>query len=128
MVMGVRFVILVATLLLVSSCLFDGEPSRAAVVIRGTDVSPDRRTLTVWTTYPTSIPCGKQPSGVDVEVHGQVATISAYVARQAGMHDGDLCTLECGIVTQSVTLDEPLADGIRFESSPDAEPGCGYTN
>ena len=122
-----RRAMLAFSLLVVSSCSQDEAPTRVAVVVRGTEVSPDRRTLTIWTTYPLSIFCGKQPGGVDVEiVDAHVAIVAAYVTRQVGLGEGDACTMECGSVTQSVTLDVPLADGVRFESAPEAEPGCGY--
>lgn len=127
MLTRMRLAMLAFSLLVVSSCSRDEAPTRVAVVVRGTEVSSDRRTLTIWTTYPRSIFCGKQPGGVDVEtVDDHVAIIAAYVTRQVGLGEGDACTMECGIVAQSVTLDVPLADGVRFESAPKAEPGCGY--
>lgn len=112
-------------MIVVSSCTGESASTHAPVAVRGVDVSDDRRTLTVRSTYPIHQFCAKAPGGVHVEVTGDVAVVAAYVVRQANFRDGDSCTLECGIVTQEVTLDAPIADDIQFQSPTNADPGCG---
>jgi hypothetical protein len=101
------------------ACHDDGDGETAVVPV-SIEVSPNRRTLTVETYYPVSLNCGKEPGGLDVDVGGGVALITAVMKG----HDGD-CTGECASVTQTVTLDEPLPNDVRFEAPPDADPGCG---
>lgn len=98
------------------------DAHRTAVVPRSIVMSSDRRTITVETSYPVSMNCAKEPGGLKVQVNGDVAVVTATMERKNNI---DSCTLECGRVTQSVTLDKPLPDGIRFEAPPDADPGCG---
>lgn len=91
MLSTVRMAMLVVGLLLLGSCSKD-EATRVPVAIRSVDVSDDRRTLTVTTAYATSVFCAKQADGVDVEVHGDVAVVSAYVTTQAGTGGNVACT------------------------------------
>ena len=85
------------------------------------EVSDDRRTLTVVTFYANSFNCGKLPGGVHVDVNDGVAVITAVMKSEP---DGVDCTMECGTVTQTITLPEALPTGVRFEAPPDADPGC----
>jgi hypothetical protein len=105
---------------LVSACSGDGR--QTAVVPASIHLSPDRRTLTVATFYPTSFNCGKQPGGLDVDVHDDVVLVTAVM--KSNSNGGD-CDLECGSVTQTITLSEPLPADVRFEAPADADPGCG---
>ena len=107
-----------------AGCSADGvNDDRTAVVPIEVAVSTDRLTLTVTTSYPTKPFCAKQADGVDVEVRGDVAIVAAYA--KSVIKKGDFCTLECGLIQQVVTLDEPLARDVRFESPSGADPGCG---
>ena len=58
----------------------------------------------------------------DIDVEDDVATI---VAIMKDTTDATNCTLECESVTQSITLPEPLPDGVRFSYPSDADHGCG---
>lgn len=100
----------------------DGSQQRGAVAFRDIEVSADRRTLTVSSSYPTKPFCAKEPDGVDVEIVNGVATVTAYLRSPKAQ---GLCTMECDIVTQRVTLEEALPEGIRFEPPPGIDPGCG---
>ena len=86
------------------------------------EVSPDRRTLTVVTNFSASVQCGSRPGGLYVDVKNGVAVITAMAKRFT--IDGG-CDAVCGTVTQTITLDEPLPEGVRFEPAFDADPGCG---
>jgi hypothetical protein len=112
---------------LASACGGDGGDGRdgreTAVVPVSIEVSDDRRMLSVVTFYANSLFCGKQPGGVHVEINDGRAVISA-VLKEVEL-DGADCTAECGTVTQTITLPEPLPTGVRFEAPPDADPGCG---
>jgi hypothetical protein len=99
----------------------DGN-DRVAVVPLSIVVSPDRRAITVGTSYPLSVFCAKVGGGLTVDVGGDVAVVTAIMKREG---EAERCTLECGYVTQSTTLAEPLPDGVRFEHPADADPGCG---
>lgn len=115
-----RWVIALSTLLLAAGC---GEDrSSSTVVPEQIDVSADRLTVEVQTAYPTNVGCAKEPGGLSIGVVDGVATISAIVENSAGAKS---CTLECGQVSQSVTLDEPLPEPVRFAYPDDADPGCG---
>ena len=104
----------------VASACDDGRET--AVVPVTIEVSPDRRTLTVATYFPTSFNCGHLPGGLDVDVKDGVALITAVMKSRS--NDGD-CDALCAAVTQTITLDEPLPNDVRFEAPPDADPGCG---
>ena len=86
------------------------------------ELSPDRRTVTVVTSYPTSFNCGHLPGGLDVDLNNDVAVITAMMKSRS---DSGTCDASCGSVTQTVTLPEPLPSDVRFEALPDADPGCG---
>lgn len=112
-----------AWLLLVAAvavgCGSGAEPH--AVELAEVTLSPDRRVLTVSTYYPVDLFCAKQPAGVAVEVQDGVAVVSAFVSEI----EGDTCSLECATVVQSVTLDEPLPEGVTFAAPVGALRGCG---
>lgn len=120
----VRSAVVLVFLIGLSACSDDAR--QATVVPLSIDVSNDRRTVTVVTSYPRSVSCAKQPGGLKVKVEGDVAIVIATMERRG---DVSSCTLECGYVTQSLTLDQPLADGIRFAAPSNADPGCaaGFT-
>ena len=114
-----RWVIALSTLLLAAGC---GENrSSSTVVPEQITVSTDRLTVEVHTAYPTN-GCAKEPGGLRIDVADGVATVSASVENSTG---AKRCTLECGQVRQTITLDEPLPDPVRFEYPSDANPGCG---
>lgn len=115
------FVRLTSAMLLMLLAGCSADRSSTSVIPEAVEVSPDRRTVTVRTGYPSTLNCGKDPGGLDVEVAGGVATLDAVMAETGASR----CTLECGSVSQSVTLSEPLPEGVRFEAPSDAEPGCG---
>ena len=94
---------------------------RFAAQRRSIDLSADRRTITVVTSYPFAGSCAKEPGGVTVEVAGSVVRVAAWVAEVEG--EGD-CTDECGVVRQSVTLEEPLPEGAVLEPVPGAVRTC----
>ena len=112
--------IALSSVLLAAGCAEDRSSS--AVVPEQITVSPDRLTVEVRTAYPTNAGCAKQPGGLSIDVVDGVATIRAIVENTA---DAEQCTLECGNVSQSVTLDEPLPEPVRFAYPGDADPGCG---
>lgn len=109
----------VVALLIVAGCT--DEPSAVAVVPDGIEVSADRRTVTVSAGYPRSVGCAKEPGGLNVRVDGDLAVIEAVV-QNTKLQDG--CTLECGSIVQTVTLDEPLPETVRFEAVDGADSGC----
>jgi hypothetical protein len=116
-----RWAVVVALLVGLTAC---GDDTRQATVVpMSIDFSNDRRTVTVVTSYPRFVSCVKRPGGLHVKVEGDVAIVTATMEGSTDVHDA--CTLECGYVTQSLTLDQPLAEGVRFASPPDADPGCG---
>ena len=115
-----RWVIALSTLLLAAGCAEDR--SRSTVVPERITVSVDRLTVEVQTAYPTNAGCAKEPGGLSINVADGVATISAIVENSNG---AKRCTLECGHLSQSVTLDEPLPEPVRFAYPDDANPGCG---
>ena len=86
------------------------------------DVSADRMTLTVTTSFPNIGHCIRIADAVDVAVEDDVAIISAWM-RSDTPAEG-MCTPDCGSVTQSVRLTMPLPDGVDFASPADAYPGC----
>jgi hypothetical protein len=93
------------------------------VVAASVELSNDRRTLSVTTFYPVVGHCIKNADGLEVDFDGDVAVVSAWM--RSDTPAGALCTLECGFVTQSITLDVPVPATIGFVSSDDAFPGCG---
>ncbi len=97
------------------------DAKRHTVELAEVTVSPDRRVLTVSTYYPIDLFCGRQPAGVTVEVRDGVAVVSAYVREIKGSD----CLAECATVVQSVTLDDPLPEGVKFAAPADALRGCG---
>lgn len=115
-----RWVIALSTLLFAAGCAEDRSSS--TVVPERITVSADRMTVEVQTAYPTNAGCAKEPAGLSIDVIDGVATISAIVENNTG---SKACTLECGQVSQSVTLDEPLPEPVRFAYPGDAGPGCG---
>lgn len=120
--------LVVAVLLVVagvSAVLWSGDDrERIAVQWEAIEVSPDRWTVTVVTSYPLEGFCAKEPDGIEVTTEGSVATVTAWMAGPTP-RDGLVCTADCGRVTQAVTLDEPLAESIeRFEPVPGAVQGC----
>jgi hypothetical protein len=56
-----------------------------------------------------------------VDVRDGVALITAVMKTRS--NDGD-CDALCASVTQTITLDEPLPEGVRFEAPPEPDPGC----
>lgn len=99
-----------------------GGPGRAEVGFRDVEISADRLTLTVTSTYSNRVFCAKEPDGLKVQVVEGVALITAYL-RQA---DVDVtCSAECGFVTQTITLSEALPEGTSFASPDGIDPGCG---
>ena len=115
----VRWMASALLLVVVAGCTADA--SSTSVIPEAVEVSSDRRTVAVRTGYPASLNCGKDPGGLTVEVEGDIATVDAVMAETGA----DRCTLECGAVTQSVTLSEPLPEGVQLETPSNAEPGCG---
>ncbi|HEV2809471.1 MAG TPA: hypothetical protein VGV93_03675, partial [Acidimicrobiales bacterium] len=62
--------------------------------------------------------------GIDISVDGSVATVAAWMSGSAPQ-EGSACSLECGRVTQAVTLDSPLPESVkRFEPVAGAVEGC----
>lgn len=110
----------VATFVVLGACA--GEPTSAVVAPDSIEVSADRRTVTVSASYPTGVGCAKDAGGLDVDVENGVATIRAVIENLDG---ADRCTLECASVVQSITLDQPLAESIRFEFDETVDSGCG---
>jgi hypothetical protein len=96
-----------------------------AVTPASIEVSPDRRTVTVVTFYPTSFNCGHLPGGLEVDLSEGVAVITAKMKSESDSGD---CDALCASVTQTVTLPEPLPRDVRFAAPPDADPGCGDTD
>ncbi|MDQ3305359.1 MAG: hypothetical protein M3535_05160 [Actinomycetota bacterium] len=117
---------LVVVLLVLTACGGERDVDRVSVAWESIELSDDRRTITVTTSYPLAASCVKEADGVDVRVQGEVAVISAW------MRGPDLplppdtdCTAECGLVTQSVTLAEPLPDEVSaLEPAPGSVDGC----
>jgi hypothetical protein len=87
------------------------------------ELSSDRRTVSVTTFYPVVGNCIKIADGVELAVDGEQAVVSAWMRSDTPAEAA--CTLECGFVTQSVTLDQPLPATISFASADDAYEGCG---
>jgi len=104
---------------LASAC---SEGRTVAVTPASIEVSPDRRTVTVVTFYPTTFNCGHLPGGLEVDLSEGVAVITARMRSESDSGD---CDALCASVTQTVTLPEPLPDDVRFEAPPGADPGCG---
>ncbi len=102
----------------------DDDIERYAVQWEAIDLSPDRRTVTVESSYPLAGFCVKEPDGIDISVDGTVATVAAWMVGPRPT-DGVGCSLECGPVTQTVTLDEPLPESVeRFKPVTHAVEGC----
>lgn len=99
------------------------RPQKFAVQWRSIELSDDRRTITVVTSYPLAGFCAKEPAGVTVRLVGATARVAAWVAEPAAQGNG--CTAECGIIRQSVTLEQPLPESVRFEAVDGAVQGCG---
>ena len=97
------------------------RPDRFAAQWRSIELSADRRTITVVTHYPLAGSCVKKPAGVTVEIDGTVARVGAWVSEVGG----EVCTAECGIVRQSVTLDEPLPRDVVLQPLAGAVRTCG---
>lgn len=89
---------------------------------RSIALSEDRRTITVSTTYPLAGFCAKDPGGVTVDVDASVARVSAWVVEQRGR--GTVCSSDCGVVRQRVSLERPLPAQVRLEPPDGAVRGC----
>ena len=98
------------------------EPSRVAVIPDDVQVSADRRTLTVRTSYATFGFCVKLADGLDVRIDGASIVVSAWLASNTPS-DGS-CTLECSWVTQSITLADPIPADAQIIAVDEAVPGC----
>jgi hypothetical protein len=115
-------VVLLVVAVIAAFAVIDSDAQRYAVRWDAIEVSPDRRTITVVTSYPLAGSCVKEPDGVDITLEGSVAKVAAWMAAPTG---GLTCTLECGRVTQTVALDEPLPEAIeRLEPVEHAVKGC----
>lgn len=114
-----RRLIALSTLILIAAC--SDDRSSSVVVPAQITVSADRLTVEVQTDYPTNAGCAKDPGGLSIDLVDGEATVRAIVESRSG---NGRCTLECGQVTQTVTLDEPLPDPVRFTYPADANPGC----
>lgn len=95
------------------------QPASRPVAPQQIIVSSDRLAVEVQTAYPTNGGCAKEPGGLSIDVGDDLATISAIVENSAGT---TTCTLECGHVWQSVTLDEPLPDPVTRRGRPPLRP------
>ncbi len=104
----------------------EAREQRLAVVWSSIRLSDDRRTVTVTTWYPLAGFCIKEADGVDVEVRGDTAVVAAWMrGPELPMPENTACTMECGFVTQSVTLSEPLPDHVsEFEPAGNAVATC----
>lgn len=81
--------------------------------------------MTVTASYPLAGICVKQPDGVMVEVDGSVGRVSVWMRGPASLGANEACTSECGFVTQTVMLDEPLPKEVTsFEPATGAAEGC----
>ena len=118
---GVLAAVVVGGALLLWATGSDSE--RYAVRWDAIEVSPDRRTVTVRTSYPLDGFCAKEPDGVDVSLDGRVATVAAWMTGPTPGSGVD-CTMECSQVSQTVTLDSPLPEPVDFEPVPHAVEGC----
>jgi len=99
------------------------DRQRYAVRWDAIEVSADRRTVTVVTSYPLDGFCVKEPDGVEISLDGRLATVAAWMTGPPRGSD-IMCTLECFQVTQTVTLDSPLPEPVEFEPVPHAVEGC----
>jgi hypothetical protein len=97
------------------------DSKRHTVDLADVKLSSDRRVLTVSTYYPVGLFCAKQPAGLTVDVRDGVAVVSAYVREIKGSD----CTAECATVVQTLTLHDPLPEGVKFAPPADALRGCG---
>ncbi len=121
---GLALLALVVGVALVVFADGDEDRQRYAVKWESIEVSPDRWTITLQTSYPIVDFCVKEPDGIDISVDGSVATVAAWMSGPAPQ-EGSVCTLECGRVTQAVTLDSPLPESVkRFEPVAGAVEGC----
>ena len=121
---GLLLLALVVGVALVVFADGDEDRQRYAVKWDSIEVSPDRWTITVETSYPIAGSCVKEPDGIDISVDGSVATVAAWMSGPAPQ-EGSACTVECGRVTQAVTLDSPLPESVkRFEPVAGAVEGC----
>lgn len=113
-----------ASLLCLVACNSTDVARRAAVVPFNVQVSPDRKTVTVATHYASSIKCAQDAGGASLLLNGQRATVTAFVTNATGR---DYCLLPCGVVVQTITLDNPLPAGVSFVAPASADPGvCSH--
>lgn len=119
---AMRWTIIAAVIAMIGGSSCGGEATSRTVLPDTVEVSADRRVVTVVTAYPLGIDCAKEPTGLEVEVDGESVTVRARMANLSNP-DGP-CTLECGQVTQSVTLHDPLPSAAQFRFPDDADPGC----
>lgn len=98
------------------------EPSRVLVAPDSVELSADRQTLSVTTSYPAIGHCITIADGVEVNLDDGSAVVSAWM-RSDTPAEG-MCAPLCDSVTQLVTLAEPLPDGITFAYPDNAYPGC----
>lgn len=120
---GLIAVALVVVVVVVALVIRTDDEQRLAVQWESIEVSPDRRTITVETSYPVDGFCVKDADGIDVTVNGTVATVAAWMTGPAPGSGTD-CTMECGKVTQTVTLDSPLPASVDFQPVSGAVRGC----
>jgi hypothetical protein len=69
--------------------------------------------------------CAKEPAGVTISADPSsgVAVIDARMT--STLTGGDDCTMECGWIDQSLTMERLLPDAIRrFDAVANAVPGC----
>jgi hypothetical protein len=100
---------------------------RVAVIWESIEVSDDRRLVTVTAAYPLGDGfCVKGADGVHVEAKGDVAYVAAWLrGPDLPVPEFTGCTLECALVTQSVSLAEPLPDEVtRLEPVEGAVESC----
>ena len=96
------------------------------VAVDSVDLSEDRTTLSVTTFSPVGVGhCIKNPDGVEIAIDGDVAVISVWMRSDTPTEV--TCTMECGFVTQTLTLSDPLPNGTSFASPDDAYEGCART-
>lgn len=104
----------------------ESREQRFAVIWSSIRLSDDRRTVTVTTWYPLAGFCVKEADGVDIETRGDTAVVAAWMrGPDLPLPENTACTMECGFVTQSVTLSEPLPERVsEFEPVSHAASSC----
>lgn len=88
------------------------------------EISADRRTITVRSSYPVEGFCVREPGGLDVEVKGTVAMVAVWLTGPSP-RDGAMCNMGCGDIEQTITLIEPLPKAVeRLVPVAGAVAGC----